>query len=93
VTLVKKSCVERLKVHLTRNYKAETGLDCECYEAVPSAGAGSLDITPYLQNKADGSNNNWLAWLVPVTVGVLTVGVLSYIALSKKSAIRSLDKK
>ena len=91
---MKKSCVERLKVHLTRNYNTETGLECECYEAVPSAGAGSLDITPYLhKNKVDG-RNNWFAWLVPVTVGVLAVGVISYIALSKKSAIRgSLAKK
>lgn len=82
VTLVKKSCVDRLKVHLKRNYKLKAGLDCECYEAVPSEGSGTLDVSPYLHDQELAANKSLFSWFVPITVGALSVSVLLYIVLT-----------
>jgi hypothetical protein len=44
VTLVEKSAVPALVQHLKTEYKQKMNTDCDCYEAVPSAGAGVIDL-------------------------------------------------
>ena len=38
VTLVERNSVATLKAHIQSKYKESTGLDCICYEVLPSAG-------------------------------------------------------
>ena len=49
VTLVNKSAVKELKEHIQKEYLSRTGLKCEFYECVPSAGAGFIeeDTNPF----------------------------------------------
>lgn len=47
VTLVQRSAVNALKEALYENYWKQAHLRCDCYEALPSAGAGMIDLTPF----------------------------------------------
>lgn len=42
VTLVERNAVRILEMHLKKKYKEEFGIDCECYECLPSPGAGDF---------------------------------------------------
>ena len=44
VTLVEKNAISQLKSVLETEYFHATGIQCVCYEAVPSEGAGELVI-------------------------------------------------
>ena len=44
MTLVERSAVPELKKYLTEKYNEITGKTCTIYEAVPSAGAGILQL-------------------------------------------------
>lgn len=48
VTLVERSAVGALEKALKDNFFKQTKQRCDCYECLPSAGAGVLDLTPHL---------------------------------------------
>lgn len=72
VTLVKKSAVGTLKEHLRSNFPL-----CECYEAVPSAGAGALD-SPC--GEKDERNSHW----VPVAIGVGAIALIAILHVLRR---------
>ena len=45
VTLVERKSVATFKAHVRSKYKEATGLDCICYEVLPSAGTGVIPQT------------------------------------------------
>lgn len=49
VTLVERSAVAALEKALKEQYWAQAKCRCDCYECLPAAGAGTLDLTPHLQ--------------------------------------------
>jgi len=73
VTLVKKSSVAALKEHLKKNYPL-----CECYEAVPSAGAGA-DSGSSLQAAAA-----WLPTAAAIGAGALAIAIAVHLLRSRK---------
>lgn len=56
VTLVKRSAATALISYLKKEYKAATGIDCECYVSEPEAGCGSIDLGPYLESDISQSS-------------------------------------
>jgi galactokinase len=44
VTLVEKDKAHALMDHLRKEYKAKTGVDCECFETTPGPGARLLAV-------------------------------------------------
>lgn len=44
VTLVEKDKAEALMEHLRKEYKAKTGIECECFETLPGPGARLLAV-------------------------------------------------
>jgi hypothetical protein len=42
VTLVERNAVRILEMHLKKKYKEEYDIDCDCYECLPSPGAGDF---------------------------------------------------
>ena len=82
VTLVKKSAVEALTVHLQTKYKQETGIDCYSFEALPSAGAGAVDLRPYLTLWTKENVQSFLNVAVPLAAVALAVTV-AYHSLRK----------
>ena len=77
VTLVKKSAVPTLREFLKENYRQKTGKDCDCYEAVPSAGAQIIDMsTPDTDsNTFANAPTIFGRWLLPIAVAALAVSV------------------
>lgn len=72
ITLVKKSALATLREFLKTEYKARTGGDCDCYEAAPAAGSGSLDLATVGTKYSSGGLPGWL---LPAAIGVLTISV------------------
>jgi len=68
VTLVEKKAVGRLKEHLKKHFEM-----CECYESVPSDGAGISDM-------AGAKKKNW--WVV--AAAVFTIAAVAAIVVSRK---------
>jgi len=75
VTLVKKSAVPALRAHLKAAYKEKTGKECDCYEAVPAAGAGVIPLA-----RSESPANSFASWLLPVAVGALVISVAFHFA-------------
>ena len=82
VTLVRRDALQTLKQRLTERYPLRhPGKQCECYEAVPSAGASVLDLHPAYEainsdEQRRGSERAvWVDWLVPAAVVALSVAV------------------
>ena len=56
VTLVERNAVRILEMHLKNKYKEEFNITCECFECLPSQGAGDFATAqPY--NSEKGPNN------------------------------------
>ena len=69
VTLVEKKAVGRLKEHLKKHFEM-----CECYESVPSDGAGISDMA------AGAKKKNW--WVV--AAAVFAIAAVAAIVVSRK---------
>ena len=75
VTLVKKSAVKELEKYLHEHYFKQYHIRCDCYEALPSAGARFLDIQSAIKQEDQKMQAPWLDYLVPGLVVILSVGV------------------
>eukprot|EP00607_Mallomonas_marina_P002886 CAMPEP_0182429898 /NCGR_PEP_ID=MMETSP1167-20130531/34818_1 /TAXON_ID=2988 /ORGANISM="Mallomonas Sp, Strain CCMP3275" /LENGTH=434 /DNA_ID=CAMNT_0024614273 /DNA_START=107 /DNA_END=1411 /DNA_ORIENTATION=+ len=84
VTLVERCAVRRLETVLKEEYPKACGLQCECYEALPSEGAGELAlITPKSSILAALTGNNWSVSVGAVAVVGLAV-LMGVSVLSRK---------
>lgn len=54
VTLVERGAVKALEEALRGRYRKELKLSCDCYECLPAAGAGVLDLTPHVTPAGEG---------------------------------------
>ncbi|CAE7809754.1 GALK1 [Symbiodinium microadriaticum] len=79
VTLVERNAVRILEMHLKRKYKEEFNITCECFECLPSQGAGdftdavssgssTLDTGDSTDQKRSGTSQAWL--LVACALGI-----------------------
>lgn len=57
VTLVERQAVATFKAHVKSKYKEATGIDCVCYEVLPSAGTGVIPQTTTAALAAGSSNS------------------------------------
>lgn len=51
VSLVAPTAVRALETALHSNYWKQSHQRCDCYETLPAAGAGSIDLAPYLADR------------------------------------------
>eukprot|EP01041_Mallomonas_annulata_P002072 gene2072-4048_t len=70
VTLVERAAVRRVEAQLRQQYEGTTGIHCECYEALPSEGAGELALP------SKGLMDAWM-WSAG-TVAAVGVAVFSW---------------
>lgn len=81
VTLVEKSAVPQLKEFLKKEYFTRTQIECEFYDAEPSAGAGPIDLEPYLgwsfffDAESKAALQGVVNWAVPLAAVGLIVGI------------------
>jgi galactokinase len=87
VSLVDPDHVEAVESAMSENYTKQTGLKCEIYRALPSAGAGVIDPQELTMAKeADKTGvitgqedrelwSNWVDWVVPVAVVVASAAI------------------
>lgn len=83
VTLVERHAAKNLEQVLHDNYWQQYKKHCDCYEAVPSAGAGVLA----LKERQEASNSdrlNWIDYAAPAAVIALSIGVAVSFFLHRK---------
>ena len=86
VTLVTRDRVRELEAQLKEEYKKRTGIDCVCYGAVPSAGAGELEL-PKREVEEGKEKQGWVPLSSAGATAVAAVGlavVLGMALLSRK---------
>jgi len=89
VTLVEKSAVPQLKALLKKEYFARTQIECEFYDAKPSAGAGAVDMEPYLgwsfffDAESKAAIQGVVNWAVPLAVVGLIAGIAIHASRNK----------
>jgi galactokinase len=79
VTLVERGAVENLIRHLKAEYKEKLGKDCDCYESVPSPGAGVIDLATGQPKKAGASkaSSGRFKWITPAVGAVVVAAGLA----------------
>eukprot|EP00595_Chromulina_sp_UTEXLB2642_P001828 CAMPEP_0196763790 /NCGR_PEP_ID=MMETSP1095-20130614/4787_1 /TAXON_ID=96789 ORGANISM="Chromulina nebulosa, Strain UTEXLB2642" /NCGR_SAMPLE_ID=MMETSP1095 /ASSEMBLY_ACC=CAM_ASM_000446 /LENGTH=350 /DNA_ID=CAMNT_0042117799 /DNA_START=226 /DNA_END=1278 /DNA_ORIENTATION=+ len=82
VTLVHINAVTALTDHLKLKYFERTGIHCECIEAIPSAGADSVDITDLIA-KSKKSPYEAIYWAAPLTFVALAFIAYRFVVTKK----------
>lgn len=85
---MKPSAVGALKQALLNEYPLLTGILCECYDAVPSAGASVIDLEPVykmMDEEDEKPCSTWVDWLVPMAIVGLGVAIGAGFLLKKRA--------
>mmetsp|Transcript_26454 Transcript_26454/g.39276 ORF Transcript_26454/g.39276 Transcript_26454/m.39276 type:complete len:442 (+) Transcript_26454:48-1373(+) len=81
ITLVERDSVRTLEMHLKAKYNEEFGLNCVCYECLPSTGAGDCDSMYSSRYSSDKKEEESDGASLPWIVASCTVGVIAAAAL------------
>lgn len=78
VTLVHRYAIQDLEEVLREKFFEDFNKRCDCYEAVPSAGAGILSIN--VEKLEESKRPNWIDYLAPATVIAVSLSIaISYL--------------